>query len=400
VANVGSDDPFAGLFLAEQSSFDIPITVDGSFIRVPIRNSDLRFEKRQGPVDREFGTDGTLKNIHFFGSYVSGTVEVYPRFDAQWWHWLMAYAMGDETWIADEWVNGKANGSGAAGLSAYKATTNIPAGFTARTLLAGESSTGHYDRVTGLIPTGWFVEFNNDGSRPFMGFPMLGKTQTSIDSSSWAAPPADLGTARVKPSDYDLDNRSNAHFLTGEKVQASLNAWGFRTLRIEYQRALILNDPYSSAPNSVAKPNKNGKNNVTVRIELDLEQIQPFAGGDTWHPKYIFQQEGESILDFIVESLTGLGATYPYAWRMNLPRIKWSNVPNPMSQAGVIPQTCEGQVLGLDVGITTRADVDEAASSVLSFGTESDVRILVARKNGDSPRGAGKTFTAQLPSSN
>ena len=384
--------------MAEQAAFDTPITADGSFIRLPLRNSDVKFEKRPGPVDREFGVDGTLKNLHFLGSFVSGTIECYPRLDSQAFHWLLGHAMGDETYIADEWVNGVANATSE--LRAYKATTNVSEGLTLRTLLAGQTAAGHYDEITGLIPTGWFVEFPADGGRPYFGFPCLGKTKVAKDSSGWASPPLDLGTVRVKPSDYDIPNRTNAHYKTGEKVQASLNDWGFRSLRIEYQRALELNDPYTSSPGTTIKPVKNGKNNVIVRAELDLEQIKPYSGQDVWHPKYLFDTEGEGIIDFVLESLTSSGAALPYAMRFNLPRIKYRSVTEPFSQGGIITQTVEGQVLGLENGITTRAGIDEAASSVLAFGADSDVRIFVANKTSDSPRGAAKTYSAQLPSAN
>ncbi len=401
MANVGAHDPFAGLFLAEQTAFGTPIASDAAFIRVPLRNEDLKFEKRAGPVDREYGTDVTLKNQHFLGSFVQGTIEVYPRFDAQWFHWLLGYAMGDETLVSSlEWVNGVVQSAGSQ-LNGYKATANIPAGFTARRLLAGETAVGHYDQITGLIPTGWFLEIPGDGSRPFFGFPCLGKTKVALDSTSWAAPPADLGTVRVKPSDYDLDNRTDAHYLTGEKTSVTLNGWKFRTLRIEYQRSLELSDPYTSHPNDVIKPNKTGKNNVTVRLELDLEQIQPYVGGsEDWHPKHLFDIEGESVLDLVMESLTGItGPALPYALRMSLPRIKWRSATDPLNSPGVIQQSFEGQVLGADA-IIARPTVDLAASSVLAFGADSDVRIFICCANDDSIRGTSKTFSAQLPSSN
>lgn len=394
MANVGAFDPFAGLFAAEQLTYGVPITVDASFIRVPIRNENLQFVKRPGPIDREYGTEGTLQNLHFLGSFVQGSIEVYPRYDSKFFHWLLAHAMGDESVLANVWVNGVAADL-ASMTSAYKQNTNISNGLTLRRLLAGQSSTGHYDEVDSWVPIGWTLTIPGDGSRPYFTFPGLGAGVTPKDSTSWASPPLVTGVERVKPSDYDLNTRVNAHFKVGQVDASSLTDWKFKTITIEYGRAIELNDPYTSHPSEVLKPIKTQKNNVTVRIELDLEQILPTAGNDDWHPKYMFRTETEGCLDLVMEGTTQVGAGANYAMRVSLPRVKFRAVGDPMNQP-IIPQTVEGQVLGA-TSIVSRTGIDEG--SVLGFGTDSDARVFVHCGNQDQGRSADDTWTLQLPSS-
>lgn len=364
---VRGHDAFTALEIAEQTvDWD---TAGTTFYRVPLLSETLTYVRDLYPKSREFGATGAIDFIEPGRAVARGSITVHPRYNARWFHILMAHAFGSETVIPDEWVDGGASGT-VGNTHGYTFAAALPNGLTLRVHKSGPSDSGYVDDfIGGLVSRVTWEQPEDDIAR--VTFDFVAKSVTTALASGIADPGATAGTVYLKPR--DLSN-TGAMFETGASYGWAQN---IRSFRLIWDRNIDFEPNFLQDPDTPVKPGVTDTRDVTIEIGSLLEQNYGAANS----PWTEFLAKTESRLNIIYTSTSLVQGSDPYAIRFNMPKMIWEAVENPVSAPAENPFTMRGR--GVDGAVLNSAGYDE--NTVDATGDPADLRCFIAVKNTDEP---------------
>ena len=340
----------------------------GTMYRVPILNESLALEREQFPKAREFGSTGSVEFLEPGRSVVRGAVTVHPRYDAAWFHILLAHSFGSEVVIPNEWVNGIAAGTVDANTHGYTFAAALPMGLTFKVWKSGPTTAGYIDTFTGCIITRVVWEQPEDDIAR-VTFEFVGKTVTTNIASG--SPAAAAGSVFLKARDL---SRATSRVKTGSTLA---NNFSLRSLRLTWDRRIEEESAFLNDPDTLAKPGVIDTRDVTIELNGQLEQT--YGAANTPWTEFLAKTTSQCDIRYCaVEVVQG---TNPYSIRFHMPALIWEEVNNNLGEPGSNPFVARGRAI--QGTVATQAGTDESGSTVLATGPITDLRCFAAVQDGD-----------------
>lgn len=352
---IHSHDLATGVDMAEEASW---AASPGAFRGVPILGETLHQEWELDPESQEFSAFGGRKAAGYKSKRVVGDVRCEARFDAPWFNILLANAFGEEKLVVDRWLDADSAVTGS-NIHIYRFNA-ARYSLQFQSHKSGPSTAGKLSNFAGCKCSGFAVEFPPDGI-PFFTFRYIGKAETLVDETT-APLVAPVG---AKASSGRLLSNAQAYFKTGN----TLTALDIRGFSIDADLKLQSDRAYANDTTNVPEPGIVGNRAISGSITTAL--AQDFGGANK--PKTEFLAGTASGLDLIFAHADDIGATgKKYGMRIQLPRITFEVVEDPIREAGEVTQTIRFVAYEGTTGVPSSATTDMRAIVAVSQADDSD----------------------------
>jgi len=310
---VRGHDTYSGVEVVVEGTYG---TDPGSgYVRIPCLGEDFQIKREFYPKDRSMGALGAQQSADFGRGWHEASLTVIPRYNAQWFSWLMTHLFGgSEQVAAAKLVDGWAEGAGYSCHSyvnkSYQTRSSgsisaVPPGLTFRIHKSGPSAAGSMEVFTGsLVRRMTWDHPEND--TPKVTFDFIGRLSTVAAVGSLAA---DAGGIRIRPR--DLKNRTSlTHgwgiFKVGYAGAQDMDVTSFQLV---IENGLEFAPSFINDPETIEKPGHVDLFKVTARIDSLLQQSE-------FNPShslaYAFGLGSTSGLRLRYVSDTDLAANVPY----------------------------------------------------------------------------------------
>lgn len=364
MVNIHTNEPFTGVLVGEETTWGT--AASGTYYALPLvaPGESMAGRREQIQEPRAFGGTGGRGSVEYGRFTGGGAITVEGRYDSKGFNILLAHALWSEQVVTDVYVDGTTiTAANSGNTHIYAAGATPPIGLTLQIWKAGvgPAASGFYDQFTGCMITKMSINQAQD-TRVLFTFEFLSKAPTIVAGSGTL--PAIGGAEIIKFRDL---SRGAAYFKTG----ATLAAQSINTLEIVFDRKLVSDTPFATAPDTFDKPGTNDDRDVKATFTGNLEQDYAAAG----KPYKEWVDKTQSKLDALYIGSTAVG-NKTYAMRLECPRMDWDDGRNSLSDPGNPPTRFVGTMTALGAFDQT---------SGLPDGLTGDFRILMTVKTSDEP---------------
>lgn len=375
---VRGNDAWTGVRISEQVAWGTQRDNTGTWHTVPLVSESLVLNREFTQAPREFGALGYREYVESGRSFVQGSMTVLGRYDAKWFHLLLAHATWRENITVNKWVDGSAT-DGVGNIHAYNFYATPPSGLNIRVYKSGPNSSGTFESFIGCMITGFTVEQpENEACRFTFNFVGKSVAQSPYAMDAW------LAVSGANPIKVRDNANTGAQLRTGTDVTTSGSQMNFRSWRITVDRHVEFDSTFLNDPDNLAQPGVGDIRDVTAELTGFVEQdFYTRATYNTPYKEYLANTQNKVNLILSSAVLCG-GAGKSYAMRFEFPAVVWEKADVSIKSGGPNEASYAFRALKgtLDTGsgggiVPTGPPAD--------WTTQSDMRILGAVANTDEP---------------
>lgn len=352
------------------------------YIGVPFIAEDLDLDRDQVADSEEISALSARLEVEPGRALAVGSITVRPRWEADWFNFLVACATGAEDRVVDKWMDGTAQ-DGATGKIAthiFTISDTLPPGLHIRAYISGPDGTGSIKYFKGAMVSKMTWE-QNSSDPPKVTFEFLCKTMTVVAHPGNLPTPDGDVFAKLRDlargdgtGDYDsiVQFRSDA---TNGFTDINLNNW-----TLEIDRSMEVNEAIMSQPDEIEKPGVTGQREIFLSMDGPYET----TAAATRHPYHDYVNAVESGFHALYASATIIETGEPekYGCRIHVPQLTWIEGDLPIADGNVLKWSVKGMAV---LGATTKYPdgISGATDHAIPSGG-ADVRIITGCNDDDS----------------